>query len=647
MSDKHTKHQILPQIFKLLSPLYLVRHPALLGVEIILIVGLITLFKVISQAEQQANDWLIIGVLSALLLFSCYFRVKAEVSCLQAAKLLIPNGGRHNAKKILSPNITAATIITSAFDLNVGDLILLETGDTVPVAVKIIQGEAKVEEGISNREKVVAKKNTATGENFINQRAKILEGTIVAEVTQQITDVNPLKLTQNVIGNDSELTKRESISRFKIFALSIISLLLVSVIYYIGRNSGVGIGSLRLSPIVFLAFAALMLPICSGTMYWLYRPLILLAFLRNRIILRTATAVEKASQVNAVLIDKTGNVTSGNRTIEEFYPSLGVSNQELSLAAAYCSIGDETTEGRSIIKMAKERFSADPDISKIKTYHHFSLETRMSGVDLDDGTQIRKGAMDALLSYLSTDKSQDKFYAPIAMLGPVERIAKSGGTTLAVGKAGKLIGVLHLKDTIKQGITEKLAAVRKHGIRSVMITGDSVLAGEVIAREAGVDDFMAESNDQRKIDLIKSEQSYGRVVALCGKRATDEVVLSKADVPVTMTEASEAALKAAIVYFVDQDQSKLLDMALIGKKTLATLGKYKKIAVFFDCLRVALLSFILFPAFYLYGFERFVTSFTAKSHFYVVGVAGIVFIFMMVLISSLFSKINKLEPYES
>jgi K+-transporting ATPase ATPase B chain len=290
---------------------------------------------------------------------------------------------------------------------------------------------------------------------------------------------------------------------------------------------------------------------------------------QHNVLATSGRAVEAAGDVNTLLLDKTGTITIGNRQAAAFVPAPGVDNQQLADAAQLSSLSDETPEGRSIVVLAKEQYGLrGRELASLHAdFVPFSATTRMSGIDLE-GRSIRKGAVDAISAYLVSHGSQ----LPVQVRTSVEEIARSGGTPLVVAENGRALGVIHLKDVVKGGMRERFEQLRSMGIRTVMITGDNPLTAAAIAREAGVDDFLAEAKPKDKMDLIKREQAQGKLVAMTGDGTNDAPALAQADVGVAMNSGTQAAKEAGNMVDLDSNPTKLIEIVAIGKQLLMTRG---------------------------------------------------------------------------
>jgi K+-transporting ATPase ATPase B chain len=319
---------------------------------------------------------------------------------------------------------------------------------------------------------------------------------------------------------------------------------------------------------------------------------------KYNVLAMSGRAVEAAGDVDTLLLDKTGTITLGNRMATEFVPVTGVSEHELADAAQLASLSDETPEGRSIVVLAKERYGLrGREVADLGGHFvRFTAQTRMSGVDLN-GIQIRKGAVDSILNFTAS-KNGRHFEPPPELAAITERIAKSGGTPLAVAKNERVLGVVHLKDVIKGNIRERFAELRSMGIRTVMITGDNPVTAAAIAAEAGVDDFLAQATPENKLALIREEQAKGKLVAMCGDGTNDAPALAQADVGVAMNTGTSAAKEAGNMVDLDSNPTKLLEIVEIGKQLLITRGSLTTFSIANDVAKYFAIIPAMFAATY-------------------------------------------------
>jgi len=320
--------------------------------------------------------------------------------------------------------------------------------------------------------------------------------------------------------------------------------------------------------------------------------------IRFNVLAKSGRAVEAAGDVDTLLLDKTGTITLGNRQAAEFVPVTGVSEQELADAAQLASLSDETPEGRSIVAFARDKYGIrDRDTAPSgATFIPFTAQTRISGIDVG-GSSVRKGAVDAILKYVAA-RPADTDAISRDLTEKADRIAKLGGTPLAVSKDGRLLGIIYLKDIVKGGIRERFAELRKMGIRTVMITGDNPLTAAAIAAEAGVDDFLAQATPEMKLKLIRDEQARGKLVAMCGDGTNDAPALAQADVGVAMNTGTMAAREAGNMVDLDSDPTKLIEIVGIGKQLLMTRGALTTFSIANDVAKYFAIIPAMFLAFY-------------------------------------------------
>ncbi|MEA2811823.1 MAG: potassium-transporting ATPase ATP-binding subunit, partial [Rhodospirillaceae bacterium] len=318
---------------------------------------------------------------------------------------------------------------------------------------------------------------------------------------------------------------------------------------------------------------------------------------RFNVLAMSGRAVEAAGDVDTLLLDKTGTITLGNRQATEFLPVAGVDQRDLADAAQLASLSDETPEGRSIVVLAKEKYDIrGREMAPLHAkFIAFSAYTRISGIDVD-GASIRKGAVDAVIAEVKANATAPTVAREIESIA--EKVAKSGGTPLAVAKDGKLLGVIHLKDIVKGGIRDRFATLRKMGIRTVMITGDNPLTAAAIAAESGVDDFLAQATPEAKLKLIREEQAQGKLVAMCGDGTNDAPALAQADVGVAMNTGTMAAREAGNMVDLDSDPAKLIEIVEIGKQLLMTRGALTTFSIANDVAKYFAIIPAMFVAFY-------------------------------------------------
>ncbi len=355
----------------------------------------------------------------------------------------------------------------------------------------------------------------------------------------------------------------------------------------------------RIPVIVLVALFVTLIPTTIGALLSAIGIAGMDRLVRFNVLAMSGRAVEAAGDVDTLLLDKTGTITLGNRQASEFVPLAGVSEQELADAAQLASLSDETPEGRSIVVLAKERYGMrGRDMAPLGAHFiEFSAHTRISGIDME-GDQIRKGAVDAVVAYVRQAAGHPNMPVPRELERESERIAKSGGTPLAVARNGRLLGLVHLKDIVKGGIRERFAELRRMGIRTIMITGDNPLTAAAIAAEAGVDDFLAQATPENKLSLIREEQAKGKLVAMCGDGTNDAPALAQADVGVAMNTGTMAAREAGNMIDLDSDPTKLIEVVEIGKQLLITRGALTTFSIANDVAKYFAIIPAMFIAFY-------------------------------------------------
>ncbi|HTM77681.1 MAG TPA: potassium-transporting ATPase subunit KdpB, partial [Devosia sp.] len=368
--------------------------------------------------------------------------------------------------------------------------------------------------------------------------------------------------------------------------LTLVFLIAVVTLYGLAAYSGT-----NLSVAVLAALLVTLIPTTIGGLLSAIGIAGMDRLIRFNVIATSGRSVEAAGDVDTLLLDKTGTITFGNRMASEFLPVETVSEQQLAEAVLLASLADETAEGRSIVALAKADFGlTGPVLGRGATTIPFSAQTRISGIDID-GRSIRKGAVDAVLRFAGIAKGQ----AGPDFTKAVDAIARTGGTPLAVAEAGRLLGVVHLKDVVKPGIKERFAALRAMGIRTVMVTGDNPMTAAAIASEAGVDDFIAEATPEQKLDYIRNEQVGGRLIAMCGDGTNDAPALAQADVGVAMQSGTQAAREAGNMVDLDSSPTKLIEIVEIGKQILMTRGALTTFSIANDVAKY----FAIIPALFL------------------------------------------------
>ena len=454
--------------------------------------------------------------------------------------------------------------------LRAGDIVVCEAGDTIPGDGEVIEGVASVDESVVTGESAPVIRESGGDRSAVTGGTRVLSDRIRVRITSNPGETFLDRMIALVEGASRQKTPNEVALNILIAGLSLIFLLVVATLDPFAASAVAAAGAGRVPAVtVLVALLVCLIPTTIGGLLSAIGIAGMDRVMQHNVLAMSGRAVEAAGDVHTLLLDKTGTITLGNRHAVEFLPVGGVEEAELADAAQAASLADETPEGRSIVVLAKQRFRlrgrevADPAARFIP----FSAQTRMSGVDLG-GRQLRKGASEAVVAFARGRGGA----VPAGFAEVVERVARTGGTPLAVADGPRLLGVIHLKDVVKGGIKERIAQLRLMGIRSVMITGDNPLTAAAIASEAGVDDFLAQATPKDKLDYIRREQAAGRLVAMTGDGTNDAPALAQADVGLAMNSGTVAAKEAGNMVDLDSNPTKLIEVVAIGKQLLITRG---------------------------------------------------------------------------
>src|SRR5256885_6028548 len=482
-------------------------------------------------------------------------RGKAQADTLRKAK------SETQARRLISDGCTE-TVPSSK--LRTGDLVLVKACEFIPGDGEIIEGIASVDESAITGESAPVIREAGGDRSAVTGRTRVLSDWIKVRITSNPGETFLDRMIALVEGAERQKTPNEIALNILLAGLTIIFLLAVVTLQPFAIYSG--------SPQTVFVLVSLLVCLIPTTIGGLLLAIGIAGIdrlIQHNVVAMSGKAVEAAGDVNTLLLDKTGTITLGNRQAAEFTPANGVSAAEMADAAQLSSLADETPEGRSIVVLAKEKYGLrGRDMAALHArFVPFTAQTRMSGVDFD-GIEIRKGAADAIDRYLAGGGTA----TPADVQSRVQEIARSGGTPLVVAEKRRALGVIHLKDIVKGGMRERFRHLRAMGIKTVMITGDNPLTAAAIAREAGVDDFLAQATPKDKMDLIKREQSEGKLVAMTGDGTNDAPALAQADVGVAMNTGTQAAKEAGNMVDLDSNPTKLIELVEIGKQLLMTLG---------------------------------------------------------------------------
>jgi K+-transporting ATPase ATPase B chain len=549
------------QAFAKLDPRSLVRNP------VIFVTALVSVLATILAARESAIDGpnAFIAIQIALWLwFTVLFANFAEAVAEGRGK------ARADAFRATRTSARAKLLVEAARrdlwqykdldDVAVDDLILVEAGDTIPTDGEVIEGVASVDESAITGESAPVIRESGGDRSSVTGGTRLVSDWLVVRVTASQGETFLDRMIALVEGAKRQKTPNEIALDILLAGLTLVFLVVVVTLPAFASWSGTEI------PVIYLA--ALFVTLIPTTIGGLLSAIGIAGMdrlVKANVVAKSGRAVEAAGDIDVLLLDKTGTITFGNRMADAFEPVPGVGERALAEAALLASLADDTPEGKSIVDLAARKFGLAQTDRDGMTFVAFTAQTRMSGVDLADGTSIRKGASDAIIRLAGAG-------ADPALDAIVRKIAMSGGTPLVVARDGSILGVVHLKDIVKPGIRERFAELRRMGIRTVMITGDNPLTAAAIAAEAGVDDFLAEATPERKLELIRKEQAEGRLVAMCGDGSNDAPALAQADVGVAMNSGTPAAKEAGNLIDLDSDPTKLIEIVLVGKQLLISRG---------------------------------------------------------------------------
>jgi K+-transporting ATPase ATPase B chain len=542
-----------------LNPVTLMRNPVIFVTEIVAVLTTVVGVENVIHGTPAAFAFVISIWLWLTVLFATFAEAVAEGRGRARAESMKRARSDTMAKLMIDPKNRTKTTPTAAPDLRKGDLVLVETGDIMPSDGEIIEGVASVNESAITGESAPVVREAGGDRSAVTGGTQVVSDWLVVRITADPGSTFLDRMIALVEGAERRKTPNEIALNILLAGLTLIFLVAVVTLVGFGNYSAT-----NFSIPVLAALLVCLIPTTIGGLLSAIGIAGMDRLVRFNVVATSGRAVEAAGDVDALLLDKTGTITFGNRMASGFYPVPGVAEADLAEASAIASLGDETPEGRSIVTLARDRFQASPTMPADAEIIPFSANTRMSGLDFG-GKSYRKGAVDSVLKTVPG--------APGAEFNEaVSKIGRAGSTPLAVTANGRLLGVIELKDIVKPGIRERFASLRQMGIRTVMVTGDNRITAAAIAAEAGVDDFIAEATPQDKLDYIRKVQAEGRLVAMCGDGTNDAPALAQADVGVAMQTGTQAAREAGNMVDLDSDPTKLIEIVEIGKQLLITRG---------------------------------------------------------------------------
>ncbi|WML66071.1 potassium-transporting ATPase subunit KdpB [Rhodococcus sp. AH-ZY2] len=556
----------LPGAIRKLDPRHVARNPVMFVVLVGSAVATVAAIVEPTLFAWSIAAWLRFTVLFANLAESvAEGRGKAQAASLRKVKQDTA------ARRLTGP---AAEESVSATELRVGDLVVVETGGTIPGDGDVIEGIATVDESAITGESAPVIRESGGDRCAVTGGTTVLSDRIVVRITAPPGQTFVDRMIALVEGAARQKTPNEIALNILLAALTIVFLLAVVAIAPMSAYAGVEQG-----PVELIALLVCLIPTTIGALLSAIGIAGMDRLVQRNVLAMSGRAVEAAGDIDTLLLDKTGTITYGNRRATALHPAPGITDDEIASAARMSSLSDGTPEGRSIVELCAERYHLDPgpsDAERSVEFVAFTAHTRMSGLDTvadaDTPVRIRKGAADGVSRWVAEEGGR----TPDAVSAVVDDIARVGGTPLVVARCdargASVVGVVELSDVVKPGMARRFAQLRAMGIRTVMITGDNPLTARAIAAEAGVDDYLAEATPEDKLALIRSEQQGGRLVAMTGDGTNDAPALAQADVGVAMNTGTSAAKEAGNMVDLDSDPTKLIEVVEIGKQLLITRG---------------------------------------------------------------------------
>ena len=596
MSKKQNQKLITPEImhqamigsFTKLNPRYMMKNPVMFVVEIGCIISLILsivpgLFGDVSQdINLRLYNILVCIILFITILFANFAESVAEGrGKAQAASL--KKTQKDTKARVLLEDGSETEVLSS--QLKKGDIVLVKAGEVIPGDGEVIEGIASVDESAITGESAPVVRESGGDFCSVTGGTTVVSDWLKIQITSDPGNSFLDRMISLVEGASRKKTPNEIALNTLLVSLTIIFLIVIVTLYPIGLYSGV-----QLQTSTLIALCVCLIPTTIGGLLSAIGIAGMDRVTRFNVIAMSGKAVEACGDVDTMILDKTGTITFGNRLAADFLPVGGAERSELIRCAALTSVLDETPEGKSTLDLAKQMGDRSV-LAEDAQFIEFTAQTRMSGVDLPDGTKIRKGASDSIEKYVLEQGGK----IPSDLHEQVEKVSALGGTPLTVCENSRILGVIYLKDTVKPGMAERFERLRAIGIKTIMCTGDNPLTAATIAKEAGVDGFIAECKPEDKIDVIKKEQAEGKIVAMTGDGTNDAPALAQANVGLAMNSGTTAAKEAANMVDLDSDPTKILEVVEIGKQLLITRGSLTTFSIANDIAKY----FAIIPAMFM------------------------------------------------
>lgn len=595
MSKKNQKlmtPEILKQAvvgsFRKLNPLYMMKNPVMFVVEIgFIITLLLSVFPELFGGVPEGSSLRVYNIIVTVVLFITVLfanfaesvaegRGKAQAASLKKTQ-------KDTEAQLLLEDGSQKTVLSSA--LNKGDIVIVHAGEIIPGDGEVIEGVASVDESAITGESAPVVRESGGDFCSVTGGTTVVSDWLKIRITSEPGNSFLDRMIALVEGASRKKTPNEIALNTLLVSLTLIFLIVIVTLYPIGVYSGVTLATSTL-----IALMVCLIPTTIGGLLSAIGIAGMDRVTRFNVIAMSGKAVEACGDVDTMILDKTGTITYGNRLAADFIPVGGASREELIHFAALTCLRDDTPEGKSTLELARKEGDRTQDIPG-SAFIPFTAQTRMSGVDLPDGTLVRKGAGDAISRYVKERGGK----IPDDLQKQIDHIAGLGGTPLAVCENNRVLGIIYLKDTVKEGMAERFARLRAIGIKTIMCTGDNPLTAATIAKEAGVDGFVAECKPEDKIAVIKKEQAEGKIVAMTGDGTNDAPALAQANVGLAMNSGTTAAKEAANMVDLDSDPTKILEVVEIGKQLLITRGSLTTFSIANDIAKY----FAIIPAMFM------------------------------------------------
>ncbi|MFF5399560.1 potassium-transporting ATPase subunit KdpB [Peribacillus butanolivorans] len=578
--------EAIKDAFKKLNPKVMARNPVMFVVEIgFVITLLLSIFPaLLGGISERGYNIAVTIILFVTIIFANFAEALAEGRGKAQANSLKKTKQDTKARLIQKDG---SIKIVDATELRKGDTVLVKANDLIPTDGDVIEGVAAVDESAITGESAAVIKESGGDFSSVTGGTKVISDYIKVKVSTDPGESFLDRMINLVEGAKRQKTPNEIALSTLLVSLTLIFLLVCTTLVPIASYIKV-----TLPIATLIALLVCLIPTTIGGLLSAIGIAGMDRVTQYNVIAKSGKSVEAAGDINTIILDKTGTITHGNRMAAALLPVSGISQEELNKFAVYSSLHDETPEGRSVIEFAKKSGLSEKELDKNGTEGiEFTAETRMSGTDFTDGKKVRKGAVDAIIENILYQGGK----VPSDLKDMSDKVAMEGGTPLVVIEGNRVLGVIYLKDTVKPGMKERFDELRKMGIKSVMCTGDNPLTAATIAKEAGVDDFIAEAKPEDKISVIKREQAEGKLVAMTGDGTNDAPALAQADVGLAMNTGTNAAKEAANMVDLDSDPTKIIEVVAIGKQLLMTRGALTTFSIANDVAKY----FAIIPAMFM------------------------------------------------